>query len=456
MPPKHRASLDNSRVYVLDTNVLLHDPAALFAFQEHDIYLPMVVLEELDRHKKGVADLAVHARQVTRSLDLLLPAGSMAEGFDLTAASRGRASGRLHFHDIAEGAASPGGLDVGKADNIILAVAGLLNKEGCNAILVTKDINLRVKALANGIPAQDYRSDRVFTDSDVLPTGITLAGPELWESAGELQYRKGPHHCIRIGRQLPVNSFVVEKTTADRTRLWRVSAAGEGESTLKQVHRTATGEAPLLSARNEEQTMALDLLHDVEVDAVALLGSAGTGKTLMALAAGLDQVRSGRYTGVLLTRATVPLGGEDIGFLPGNEEEKMGPWMGAVDDCYEVLKPSEDLKSKVRIHSMSFMRGRSFLGKYIIVDEAQNLTIPQMRALLTRVGEGSKVVVTGNLAQIDTPYLDEGSSGLAWAVKTLQDWRHAGHLILPRGERSRLATYIEEAASRSRDAEQKE
>lgn len=462
MPPKSRlapavAAADKSRAYVLDTNVLLHDPSSIFAFEEHDIYIPMVVLEELDRHKKGVVDLARNARQVTRSLDVLLPHGSMAEGFDLTEASNGRATGRLFFKDLVtdKGRSS---LDQDKADNVILGVAGLLNKDGKDAVLVTKDINLRVKAMAAGTPAQDYRNDRVFSDADVLPTGFIHADEALWSTVdgqcgGEegdqpISFRKGKRTHVRIRRRLTLNSFVIERITGGRVRLWRVVDNGNDFSELTQVVREDRADDKLLSARNDEQAMALNLLHDKDIDALALLGVAGTGKTLMALAAGLDQVRAGEYDGVIITRATVPMG-DEIGFLPGDEAEKMGAWLGGtLEDCFEVLKADDKLKDQVAVKSMSFMRGRSFQNKFIIIDEAQNLTPHQMRGLLTRAGENTKVVVTGNLAQIDTPYLDEGSSGLAWAVKTLQDWKHSAHLILPRGERSRLATYIEDAASR--------
>lgn len=441
-----------ARAYVLDTNVLLHDPAALFAFEEHDVYIPMVVLEELDNHKKGVADLARNARQVTRILDLLLPHGCMEHGFSLTEASNGSASGKLHFRNAKTRSPKSGAssLILDKPDNIILACAEDLLKDKVDAVLVTKDINLRVKALAIGVPAQDYRSDRVFSDSDILPTGILAADSELWTTEDgnpAASWRDGNQQFLKVEKSLPVNSFVVEEISRGRTRLWRVTESVDGLSTLLQLtNESPAGPGSVLTTRNDEQTMALSLLHDKEVDCVSLLGVAGTGKTLLALAAGLDQVRAKVYSGIIITRATVPMG-EDIGFLPGTEADKMGPWMGALEDCYEVLKPSKELTDMVKVNSTSFMRGRSFQDKFIIVDEAQNLTPKQVRALLTRAGNGSKVVLTGNLAQIDTPYLDEGSSGLAWAVKNLQNWPHAGHLILPKGERSRLASYVEDVAA---------
>ncbi|KVP96987.1 hypothetical protein WJ97_14300 [Burkholderia ubonensis] len=453
--------LSGRHQYVLDTNVLLHDPTALFRFEEHDVNIPLVVLEELDRHKKGVADIARNARQVTRTLDSLLKHGSMADGFDLAEASEGRATGKLYFRNSSDLSTKEGvglGLERGKADNQILNCARALLSSG-DAILVTKDINLRVKALALDIPAQDYRSDRVLSDEDVLPTGFMEIGESFWEEHADAEqgfYRRSGKQYTRVTACLPVNSFLVERTSRNRTRIWRVESNSEAGSVLYTLqNQSPVAGVPLLTARNEEQQMAQSLLHDDNVDFVALLGKAGSGKTLLALAAGLEQVKAGRFSGVMITRATVPLG-EEIGFLPGTEEEKMDAWLGGtLRDSFTALNLEDEknpLRQKVEVASMAFMRGRSFQGKYIIIDEAQNLTVKQVKALLTRAGDGSKVVVTGNLAQIDTPYLDEGTSGLAWAAKYLQDWAHAGHIILPRGVRSRLATYVEEIAESENDA----
>ncbi len=442
------------RNYVLDTNVLLHDPEALFRFEEHDINLPLVVLEELDRHKKGVADISRNARQITRTLDCLLKDGSMADGFELAYASEGRATGKLYFRNSSDLSFKEGvglGLEQGKADNQILNCARKLLAEKGNAVLVTKDINLRVKALALDIPAQDYRSDRVLSDEDVLPTGFQNIGEAFWEEyldGDKGFHRRANKQVVNITLRLPINSFLAERTSRNRSRLWRVESNTATGSVLYALQNQNPVEGkPLLDARNEEQQMAVNLLHDENVDFVALLGKAGSGKTLLALAAGLEQVKKGRFSGVIITRATVPLG-EEIGFLPGSEEEKMNAWLGGtLNDCYAALGIEDEknpLRQKVAIASMAFMRGRSFQGKYIILDEAQNLTVKQVKALLTRAGDGSKVVLTGNLGQIDTPYLDEGTSGLAWAAKNMEDWAHAGHVILPRGVRSRLATYVEE------------
>lgn len=454
------ASDSDKKLYILDTNVLIHDPMALFQFEEHSLCLPLVVLEELDKHKSGNTELARSARQVTRTLAELLLFGSMAKGFDLAEASNGKATGKLFFFQNAlKSTISQNlGFDSLKADNKILGCALHCLELGWPAVLVTKDVNLRVKALACGVPAQDYRSDRVLmTDEDLLPTGCIQVSEAFWDISLSREegidpfWRKGGKLHAKITDVLPINSFVIESREAAKPRTWRVeSSDGTGSILSALSTRTTAAKAPLIKPRSDQQEMAYTLLTDDNVDVVTLLGPAGTGKTLLAVATGLEQVLQGKFKEVLITRATVSLG-DEIGFLPGTEAEKMDAWLGGtLRDVYTALNigESKELQSKVEVSSMSFMRGRSFQGKYIIIDEAQNLTTNQVRALLTRAGEGCKVVLTGNLAQIDTPYLDEGSSGLAWAVKTLQNWRHAGHLILTRGERSRLATFIEGAATK--------
>jgi len=442
--------------YVLDTNVLLHDPTAVFRFDEHDVYLPLVVLEELDGKKTGVTDLARNARQVARTLDALLPHGTMAEGFSLSEASHGVATGRLYF--IEPPLQKTSTLNSRIADNVILSCAKELAAKQPGTVLVTKDINLRVKAMACGVAAQDFRNDRVLVDEDVLPAGFIAIDGGFWaqhqsDPDGSF-FREGGKQCASLRLSLPVNSFLVETTVRHKTRLWRVKSSGPDGSVVYQM-TLPTDKPSLLTARNNEQALAMSLLYDDDIDFVAMLGPAGTGKTLLAVAAGLEQVKNERFGEVLITRATVPMG-EEIGFLPGSEQEKMDPWIGGtLRDVYSVLNltdPKNSLRQKVEVASMSFMRGRSFQGKFIIIDEAQNLTSRQVRALLTRAGEGSKVVLTGNLSQIDSPFLDEGSSGLSWAVKTMLPWQHAGHLILNRGERSRLATYVEEVADGREEA----
>lgn len=443
------------RTYVLDTNVLLHDPTALYKFKEHDVGIPLVVLEELDKHKKGVADLARNARQVTRTLGAVVAeagnAGAITDGFSLKDVSNGACSGRLYFLQSLTGKnapdSAPAGLIQDKPDNLILACVQQLRKTNANAILVTKDINLRVKALALSIPAEDYRSDRVLEDADLLEPGYIKVDESFWLDTDAAGASKNGR-TMRTKKALPTNSFVIE-ATSKKERLWRVDGKdGDGQTKLTIVKSEAVNSK--IKARSIEQSMALELLHDTDIDFVAILGKAGSGKTLLALAAGIDQVEKGIYDKVMITRATVPMG-EDIGFLPGTEEQKMEAWLGGtVDDCFAALGKAgqaEALRAKVEIPSMNFMRGRSFQRQFIIIDEAQNLTPKQMQALITRSGNDTKVIVTGNVAQIDSPYLDAGSSGLTWAAKLLYGWEHAGVLILPRGERSRLATFVEDQAN---------
>ena len=436
------------RVYLLDTSVLIHDPTALFRFEEHDICLAMAVLEELDAAKEGLSEVARNARQVSRFLDALLAGhapGELAEGVPLGAGGPGDPAGLLRFET------SPGG-----GDAAILAAAQQLRERlpEQTPVLVSKDINLRIRAQVAGIAAEDYESDRAIDDVDLLPTGVDPLPAEAWAAATA----EGQGWRVERPAGAP----------------WRVNQCLYAADGFEGVVRSADAEAVHLEpvsdyrhrrsvwgvrARNLEQNFALNLLMDPEIDLVSLIGPAGTGKTLLTLAAGLAQtLDEGRYREIIATRATVALG-EEIGYLPGTEEEKMTPWMGALMDNLEVLTApgagaasdwaraasADLLHSRVRIRSLSFMRGRTFLEKFVILDEAQNLTAKQMKALITRAGPGTKMVCLGNIGQIDTPYLTEATSGLTYVVDRLKDWPHSGHVTLRRGERSRLADYASEA-----------
>ena len=457
-----------SKLFVLDTNVLMHDPSSLFRFAEHDVYLPMMTLEELDGHKKGMSEVSRNARQVSRSLDALIAAaGAQIEaGLPLAALGNRDASGNLFFQTQSFAAMLPASLPMGKADNQILGVVRALQEQhpGREVVLVSKDINMRIKAHALGLPAEDYFNDQVLEDTDLLYSGILELpadfwdkhgkGVESWQQNGNTLYRiTGP----LIGR-LMLNQFVyLEGDTPLTARVREIVGKTAVLQTLKDHghHRNAVWG---VGARNREQNFALNLLLDPEIDFVTLLGQAGTGKTLLALAAGLTQVlESRRYTEIIMTRATVPVG-EDIGYLPGTEEEKMQPWMGALEDNLEVLlqgdpaagewgrSASTDLvRTRIKVKALSFMRGRTFINKFLIIDEAQNLTPKQMKTLITRAGPGTKVVCLGNIAQIDTPYLTEGSSGLTYVVDRFKGWAHSGHVTLQRGERSRLADFAADA-----------
>jgi PhoH-like ATPase len=333
---------------------------------------------------------------------------------------------------------------------------------GRDIVLVSKDINMRVKARALGLPAEDYQNDKTLDDGDLLYTGLLPLPADFWERHGKTMesWSQGGHTFYRIaGPLVPalmINQFVFLESPGAAPLYARVGEITGKTAVLKTLkdYTHAKNAVWGVTARNREQNFALNLLMDPEVDFITLTGTAGTGKTLMTLATSLSQVLDDRrYSEIIVTRVTVPLG-EDIGFLPGTEEEKMGPWMGALDDNLEVLArgdgsagewgraATQDLvRSKIRIKSLNFMRGRTFLNKFVIIDEAQNLTPKQMKTLITRAGPGTKIVCLGNLAQIDTPYLSEGSSGLTFAVDRFKGWPHSGHVTLARGERSRLADY---------------
>jgi PhoH-like ATPase len=461
-----------AKLFVLDTNVLMHDPTCLFRFEEHDVYLPMITLEELDGHKKGMSEVSRNVRQVSRELDALAAQGfaDPKEGIPLSKTGKREAGGKLFFQTTFLDAKLPEGLPQGKADNQILGVVIGLREahkkgDGREVVLVSKDINMRVKARALGLAAEDYFNDKTLEDGDLLYTGVLPLPPDFWERHGKTMesWQQGGHTFYRIaGPMVPVlmvNQFVYLEMPGAAPLYARVTEI-TGKTALLKTLKDYTHQKNAVwgvTARNREQNFALNLLMDPECDFVTLTGTAGTGKTLLTLAAGLSQVLDDRrYAEILVTRVTVPVG-EDIGFLPGTEEEKMGPWMGALDDNLEVLARSDasagdwgraatnDLvRSKIKIKSLNFMRGRTFLNKFVIIDEAQNLTPKQMKTLITRAGPGTKIICLGNLAQIDTPYLTEGSSGLTFAVDRFKGWPHSGHLTLARGERSRLADFASE------------
>jgi PhoH-like ATPase len=458
-----------AKLFVLDTNVLMHDPMCLFRFEEHDIFLPMIVLEELDSHKKGMTEVARNARQTSRTLDALAGAreSDIASGLPLDATGHREAQGKLFFQTQVLDYKLPTSLPQGKADNQILGVVEALRQQHAprEVVLVSKDINMRVKARALGLGAEDYQNDKALEDGEFLYSGALALPVDFWSKNGKTveSWQQGLHTFYRITGpivpELLINQFVYFEAPGEPSLYARVTEIRAKTAVLKTLkdYNHLKHAVWGVTTRNREQNFAMNLLLDPEVDFVTLTGNAGTGKTLMALASGLTQVLDDRrYTEIIMTRATVSVG-EDIGFLPGTEEEKMGPWMGALDDNLEVLAKTETsagewgraatnelIRSRIKIKSMNFMRGRTFLNKYVIIDEAQNLTPKQMKTLITRAGPGTKIVCMGNLQQIDTPYLTEGSSGLTFAVDKFKGWPHSGHITLARGERSRLADFASE------------
>jgi PhoH-like ATPase len=459
-----------TKLFVLDTNVLMHDPMCLFLFEEHDVYLPMIVLEELDSHKKGMTEVARNARQTSRSLDALAatPGSDMKQGLPLGGTGHVEAQGKLFFQTQIMDVTLPMSLPQGKADNQILGVVqALVNLHTPReVVLVSKDINMRVKARALGLAAEDYQNDKVLEDGDLMYSGALALPADFWNRHSKAieSWQQGSHTFYRFsGPLVPsllINQFVYLEAPGEPNLYARVTEIRGKTAVLKTLKDFGHAKNAIwgVVTRNREQNFAMNMLTDPEIDFVTLAGTAGTGKTLMALAAGLTQVLDDRrYTEIIMTRATVSVG-EDIGFLPGTEEEKMGPWMGALDDNLEFLAKgdggnagewgraatTELIRSRIKIKSMNFMRGRTFMNKYVIIDEAQNLTPKQMKTLITRAGPGTKIICMGNLAQIDTPYLTEGSSGLTYAVDRFKGWAHGGHITLARGERSRLADFASE------------
>jgi len=448
------------RTYVLDTNVLMHDPTALFQFAEHNIYLPMQVIEELDHAKKGTSESSRNARQVSRFLNELIETqgtDNIATGLRLIRPGglqlRGADSrGVLHFQTSAakEDSASFGTI---APDNRILgAILALRREHQGQVIFVSKDINLRIKAAIAGIASEDYENDRALDDFSLLYTGACALPAGFWKAHGDNlrswtdKGRTFYELTLEQSDDWHPNQFLY--LPGEDAAEFRVVSLAGGKAILQVVddYRLPKHAVWGINARNREQNFALNALMDPAIDFVTLLGTAGTGKTLLALAAGLAQTMDQpRYREIIMTRATVNVG-EDIGFLPGSEEEKMTPWMGALTDNLEVLTQGQDgnggswgraatndfLSNKIKIRAINFMRGRTFLSRWLILDEAQNLTPKQMKTLITRAGPGTKIICLGNVEQIDTPYLTETT------------WPHSAHITLRRGERSRLADYASE------------
>ena len=455
------------KTFVLDTNVLLHDPEALTRFEDNLVVIPIEVVEEIDRFKRDPSEKGRNARAVSRLLDELRAKGNLADGVTIDEIQGGRL--KVVFCRSETLAQLPPELKAGSGDNNILAVAleqRLQDVMGNQppVVLVTKDTNLRIKADAVGLIAQDYTTDKVAI-ADLYPGCC-----ELWVSADlmdQLRRDSGlpltalPADALDDAR-LQANEGVtlIDRAQPNHTMLARFDATNQLLQPLQRATKTKLGR---IQARNREQTFALDLLLDPAIPLVTLVGKAGTGKTLLALAAGLHQVADERlYERLLVTRPVISLG-KEIGFLPGDLDEKMGPWMQPIIDNLDFLLGGDDgpggghgsgqrgqrglrnswsdLKGMglLEVEAISYIRGRSIPRQYLIVDESQNLTPHEVKTIVTRVGEGTKIVFTGDPYQIDNPYVDADSNGLTWLVERFKGQKLAGHVSLARGERSELA-----------------
>ncbi len=424
------------KTYILDTNVLLHDPDSLFSFEDNAIVLPLSVIEELDRIKRRSDEVGRNAREVSRKLDELRVRGRLAEGVEL--ANGGSVRIEINGKQTDN---QPYGIDLNTTDNRILALAyALMNQGQTPVILVTKDLNLRIKADVLGLAAEDFTSDKV--DYHQLYSGVTeiyLSYEEIdrFYREGYLDYRNGDLHS---------HQFCILKLgeSSSKSALARYSH--------HRLHKLAhDGKAVYgIKALNKEQKFALDLLLDETIQVVTLVGKAGTGKTIMALAAGLEKVLEGggRYNRILITRPIVPLG-NDIGYLPGDKEDKIRPWMQPIYDnleylCNEHIQPNSCIEyllanGKIELEALTYIRGRSIPKQFIICDESQNLSPHVIKTILTRVGRGSKIVFTGDPEQIDHPYLDASSNGLSYLVEKIKGEEISGHITLIKGERSGIA-----------------
>jgi PhoH-like ATPase len=435
------------KIYVLDTNVLLQDPLAIFSFQDNEIVVPAVVLEEIDSKKRYMDEIGRNARYVSRLLDSFRENGRLHQGIVLETGGLLRvelnhstlSKLQKHFHEMTN-------------DNRILAVALNLQEEENllptprPVILVSKDALMRVKADALGLKAEDFLFDRVVREYSSIYHGY-----QKMLVASEIIKQYYAHRKLSLTQWFPQyqffpHEFLIMKDECNPS----VSAIGKVDTEGRTLEMLTVDDDPIwgIKARNVQQRMATELLLRDDIPLVTMTGKAGTGKTLLALAAGLLQIEDlQKYKKLLVARPIVPLG-KDIGFLPGEKEEKLRPWMQPIYDNLEYLfntKRPGDLDKilagmgSIQVEALTYIRGRSIPGQFIIIDEAQNLTKHEVKTILTRVGEGSKIVLMGDPEQIDHPYLDESNNGLTYVVELFKDQKLAGHIRLEKGERSILA-----------------
>ncbi|GEK10639.1 PhoH family protein [Pseudoalteromonas sp. McH1-7] len=456
------------KVYVLDTNVLLHEPLAYLSFQEHDVVVPMTVLEELDHIKDRKSDVSRDARVAIRGLDDVLRDATpeqMLEGVALPTLKlenhRTPSSGKLIIVNDHLFPDSISGLPGNENDHRIINCAVHLQTQYSDkkVLLVTKDINMRLKAKGAGLKyVEDYRTDQLIDDIALLTSGFKKVDGDFWQDVGECQTQQNGRYTIHEVPKSLVPDVFCNEYLIDDTNHFAARVVGYDDEHIRLkdlgverlMHRQAWGVKP----KNINQGMALDALLDTDIELVILTGPAGCGKTLLALASALEMIiEKGIYDKVIVTRNTPEIA-ESIGFLPGTEEEKMAPWLAAITDTLEVLHKHDESpvtsrnyimeKANIQFKSVNFMRGRSIQNAVVILDESQNLTASQLKTIITRCGEGTKLICTGNLAQIDSNYLTPVTSGLTYIVERFKDFEGSATINLNGVVRSRLASFAEE------------
>ena len=427
------------KTYVLDTNVYLTDAQSILSFDNNDILVPLKVLDEIDKHKKRQDSVGVQARSTIRSLDQFRAKGNLYKGIRI---DKGKGILKVRGYNPL---CLPDDLDLEDSDNQILATAlsEMQDNKSRKVIVVSRDINMRVKCDALGILTEDYQVEQVVAKSDDLYSGICdiLVDDQVIEDFYE---GKPIHLDEKYNGHLYPNQFImlISNSNPKKTALARYKNA------ISELVKVPNINAWETKARNKEQQFALNLLMDPDVPVVTLIGKAGSGKTLLALASGLEQTlgSNSRYKKIVVTKPVEPVG-KDIGFLPGTLEEKMLPWLAPIQDNLQFLmgddKMTLDLyqeKGQIEVEAMTFIRGRSISNAYIVIDEVQNMTQHEIKTVLTRVGEGTKIVLTGDIEQIDNVYIDATNNGLSYVVERLKDEDVAGHVTLMKGERSKVAT----------------
>ena len=433
--------------YLLDTSVYLTDADAIFRFDNHDIYIPLKVLEEIDNHKKRQDSVGSNARRIIRTLDDLRKAGDLQKGIRL---GKGKGIVKVMSYASLSGAIFPPDLDIRIPDHVILATAMAVQKTHSNrkTVVVSRDINMRVICDSIGLIAEDYVTEKAAESSDQLYSGFTehLVDDQVIDRFYD-------------GEDILIEEDEVDALWYPNQFLMMVSNANEKKTALARFN---SHHVPLkkiihdklpdwrINSRNKEQAFAIDMLMDPNIKIVSLIGRAGSGKTLMAIAAGLQQTiglrqENNHYDRLIVSRPVQPLG-KDIGFLPGTMEEKMLPWLMPIQDNLKFLmgdRTSLEMyieKGKIEVEAITYIRGRSIANAFVVIDEAQNLTKHEIKTIITRIGDGTKIILTGDIEQIDNIYVNETSNGLAHAIENFKQYPIAGHVTFKKGERSELAT----------------